>query len=86
MRITVCNLKIERCNGNFYIGNYHLRFIADGYDKILKLPISSNERGLICNITMILATLLLPFTNGITIDYVFVLLNQHCSFGLLMPG
>ena len=49
--------------------NYRLRFIADGNDQILKLPLPSNERGLIGNITVLLATLLLPLTNGITVYY-----------------
>ncbi len=49
--------------------NYHLRFVADGNDQILKLPLLSNEQGLISDITVLLATLLLPLTNGITIYY-----------------
>jgi hypothetical protein len=49
--------------------NYRLRFVADGNDQILKLPLLSNERGLIGNITMNLATLLLPRYDGITINY-----------------
>jgi hypothetical protein len=49
--------------------NYRLRFVADGNDQILKLPLLSNEQGLISDITVLLATLLLPLTNGITIYY-----------------
>jgi hypothetical protein len=49
--------------------NYHIRFVADGNGQILKLPLLSNERGLISNITILLATLPLPFTDGITIYY-----------------
>ncbi len=47
--------------------NYRLRFIGDGNDQILKLLKTVNERGLIGNITVLLATLLLPFTDGITV-------------------
>jgi hypothetical protein len=47
--------------------NYRLRFVGDGNDQILKMPKKVNERGLIGNITVLLATLLLPFTDGITI-------------------
>jgi len=46
--------------------NYRLRFIGDGNDQIFKLLKTVNERGLIGNITVILATLLLPFTDYIT--------------------
>jgi len=48
-------------------GNYRLRFVGGSNDQILKLLISSNEIGLIGNITVLLATLLLPFTGGITV-------------------
>ena len=48
-------------------GNYRLRFVGDGNDQILKLLTMVNERGLISNITVLLATLLLPFTDGITV-------------------
>ncbi len=57
-------------------GNYQLRFVGDCNDQILKLPISSNERGLIGNITILLAPLLLPFTDGITVYSRIELLNQ----------
>jgi hypothetical protein len=48
-------------------GNYRLRFVGDGKDQILKLQTTLNERGLIGNITVLLAPLLLPFTDGITL-------------------
>jgi hypothetical protein len=47
--------------------NYRLRFVGDGNEQILKLLKMVNERGLISNITVLLATLLLPFTDGITV-------------------
>ncbi len=49
--------------------NYHLRFVADCNDHILKLPLPSNEQGLIGNITAPLVTLVLPLINGSTIYY-----------------
>ncbi len=49
--------------------NYRLRFVADGNDQILKLLLPPNERGLIGNITILLATLLLLLANGITVYY-----------------
>ncbi len=49
--------------------NYRLRFVADGNDQILKLLLLSNEQGLFGNITLILATLLLPWYDGITVYY-----------------
>jgi hypothetical protein len=50
-----------------WYSNYRLRFVADSNDQILKLPLPSNERGLIGNITVIMATLLLPWYDSITI-------------------
>jgi hypothetical protein len=52
-----------------WYSNYHLRFVADSNDQILKLPLLSNELGLIGNITVILATLLLRWYDVITIYY-----------------
>ncbi len=40
------NGKIERWNGNFYIGNYRISFASYCKSKILKLPIPSNEQSL----------------------------------------
>ncbi len=69
MRIWLLNGN-QTVSGQFVrYSNYRLRFIADGNDQILKLPLPSNERGLIGNITVLLATLLLPLTNGITVYY-----------------
>jgi hypothetical protein len=62
-------------------GNYRLRFVGNGNDPILKLPISSNERGLIGNITVLLAPLLLPFTDSITVYSRIELLNQTPFIG-----
>jgi hypothetical protein len=62
-------------------GNYGLRFVGDGNDQILKLLISSNERGLIGNITVLLAPLLLLFTDGFTVYSRIELLKPLPSIG-----
>jgi hypothetical protein len=69
-------MRIWLLNGNSIVSgefvqysNYCLRFVADGNDQILKLPLPSNERGLIGNITIPLVTLLLKLINGSTIYY-----------------
>jgi hypothetical protein len=68
-------------------------FVADGNDQILKLPLPSNEQGLSSNITVLLATLLLLLTNGITVYYQshtvkptpFIWIAHPC-LGLVMPS
>jgi hypothetical protein len=69
MRIWLLNSN-QTVTGQFvWCSNYHLRFVADGNYQILKLPLPSNERGLFGNITVILATLLLPRYDNITLYY-----------------
>jgi hypothetical protein len=69
MRIWLLNGN-QTVSGQFVqYSNYHLRFVADGNDQILKLPLPSNEKGLSGNITVLLATLLLLLTNSITVYY-----------------
>jgi hypothetical protein len=46
-----------------------LRFVADGNDQILKLPLLSNERSLVGKNYRTLATLLFPLINGSTVYY-----------------
>ncbi len=67
-------MRIWLLNGNQTVtaqfvlySNYRLRFVGDGNDQILKLLKTVNERGLISNITVLLAILLLLFTDGITV-------------------
>jgi hypothetical protein len=69
-------MRIRLLNGNqtvsgqfLWYSNYRLCFVADGNDQILKLPLPSNERGLIDNITILLVTLLFPLINGSTVYY-----------------
>ncbi len=69
MRIWLLNCN-QMVTGQFVrYSNYHLRFVADGNDQILKLLLPPNEQGLIGNITVLLATLLLLLANGITVYY-----------------
>ena len=51
------------------LGEYSYSLVSKGKSIILKLPLPSNEQGLIGKITILLATLLLPLTNGITVFY-----------------
>jgi hypothetical protein len=60
----------QTVTGQFvWYSNYHLRFIGEGNEQILKLLKTVNEQGLISKITVLLATLLLPFTDGISVYY-----------------
>jgi hypothetical protein len=69
MRIWLLNGN-QTVSGQFVgYSNYYLRFIADGNDQILKLPLQSNEGSLIGKNYLSLVALLLPLKNGSTVYY-----------------
>jgi hypothetical protein len=73
------NCKIERWNGNFYIGNYRISFTSYVKSKILKLPIPSNERSLDSHLQPKRKKPVYSSNNSITIYYRIVPLNRYRS-------